>query len=122
MKVQAKCKFLQRSPFKLRRFAQLIKDKSFEAAEATLNVQSSPACQELLKVLCSAGANAENNFGLDKMEMHVQTVMIDEGPMLKRIRALGRGRPAPLFKRISHITVVLEEDVPSDAVSAVGGK
>jgi large subunit ribosomal protein L22 len=122
MKVHAKCKFLQRSPFKLRRFAQLIKGKPFEEAEAALMVNSSPACKEMLKVLNSAGANAENNLGLDKTAMHVDTVMIDAGPMLKRFRARARGRPGPILKRMSHITIVLEEDVPSEAVGAGGGK
>ncbi len=114
MKVSATCKFLMRSPFKLRRFAQLIKGATYEKAVAALTVNSSPACFELLKVLKSAGANAENNFGLYRDGLKVSTVMVSEGPMLKRFRARARGRPGPIIKRMSHITVVLDEIEPSE--------
>lgn len=114
MKVSATCKFLMRSPFKVRRFAQLIKGNSYEKAVAALTVSSSPACFELLKVLKSAGSNAENNFGLYKDGLYVYTVMVNEAPMLKRFRARARGRPGPILKRMSHITVVLEEIEPSE--------
>ncbi len=113
MQVYAKHKFILRSPLKIRRFAQLIKGKQYEHAEAALVVNSSPACEEMLKVLRSAGANAEHNFNLDKENLFVSTVLVDEGPRLKRFRARARGRPGPILKRMSHLTIVLDEIVPS---------
>ena len=113
MKVSATCKYLRRSPFKMRRFAQLIKGESYEKAVSVLTVSSSPACFELLKVLKSAGANAENNLGLYKDGLRVYTVMVDEGTTMKRFHARARGRPGPILKRTSHITVVLEEINPT---------
>lgn len=113
MQVYAKHNFILRGPLKIRRFAQLIKGQPLERAEAALLVNSSPACEEMLKVLKSAAANAENNFGLDRENLYVKTVMVDEGPRLKRFRARARGRPGPILKRMSHLTIVLDEIVPS---------
>ena len=113
MQVYARHNFILRSPLKIRRFAQLIKGQPYERAEAALIVSSSPACEEMLKVLRSAAANAENNFGLDRGNLYVSTVMVDEGPRLKRFRARARGRPGPILKRMSHLTIYLDEIEPT---------
>ena len=59
----------------------------------------------LKKALESAIANAEHNEGLDVDDLRVSTVMVDEGPTLKRIKARAKGRADRIFKRTCHITV-----------------
>ena len=59
------------------------------------------------KVVESAIANAENNQGADIDELKVKTIMVDEGPALKRFMARAKGRGTRILKRTSHITVVV---------------
>mgnify|MGYP000371172904 CR=1 FL=1 len=61
----------------------------------------------IYKVLWSATANAENNNGADVDELKVATIMVDEGPILKRFMARAKGRGTRISKRTSHITVVV---------------
>jgi len=61
------------------------------------------------RVIASAAANAEENYGLAADELYVARIWADEGPTLRRGRAGARGRYKPLLKRGSHITVVLAE-------------
>ena len=61
-------------------------------------------------MLLSAVANAENNLGADVDELKVATIMVDEGPALKRMHARAKGRGSRILKRTSHITVVVGED------------
>jgi large subunit ribosomal protein L22 len=60
-------------------------------------------------VLESAIANAEHNDGADVDELKVSTIYVDEGPILKRMRARAKGRANRIFKRTSHITVEVSE-------------
>jgi large subunit ribosomal protein L22 len=57
----------------------------------------------------SAIANAENNQGADVDELNVTSIMVDEGPSLKRFKARAKGRGTRILKRTSHITVVVGE-------------
>jgi large subunit ribosomal protein L22 len=68
-----------------------------------------PHARLVAKVLHSAAANAENNYSLDRDELRVKRAFAGEGPTLKRWRAKARGRAAPILKRTSHITVVVED-------------
>ncbi|KRN23873.1 50S ribosomal protein L22 [Secundilactobacillus similis DSM 23365 = JCM 2765] len=61
------------------------------------------------KVLLSAVANAENNFDLDRSDLVVSEVFVNEGPTLKRFRPRAKGSASPINKRTSHITVVVSE-------------
>src|SRR3546814_16725358 len=63
------------------------------------------AAHLIKKVVESAIANAENNQGADVDELKVKTIMVDEGPTLKRIMARAKGRGTRILKRTSHITV-----------------
>lgn len=61
------------------------------------------------KVLESAIANAEHNDGADVDDLKVSTVFVDQGPVLKRIRARAKGRANRILKRTSHITVCVSD-------------
>ena len=62
------------------------------------------------KVLLSAVANAEHNEGADIDELKIKTVMVDEGPTMKRGRARAKGRGTRILKRTSHITLVVADN------------
>ena len=59
------------------------------------------------KVLESAIANAEHNEGADVDELRVSAVMVDEGPVQKRIHARAKGRANHVVKRTSHIRLTV---------------
>ncbi|MVH63637.1 50S ribosomal protein L22, partial [Staphylococcus aureus] len=63
----------------------------------------------ILKVLNSAVANAENNFGLDKANLVVSEAFANEGPTMKRFRPRAKGSASPINKRTAHITVAVAE-------------
>jgi len=107
---------------KIRRFAGTIKGEPVEKAMAILDLQSSPTCQTLAKLLRSAVANAVHNDGLAAENLVVSNVLVDVGPTMKRIKPRARGRAYRIFKRSSHVTI--EVDLRKDLrgkVEAAGG-
>ena len=67
---------------------------------------SSPILEKLLK---SAIANAENNNGMSVENLYVEECYANKGPTMKRIRPRAQGRAYRIEKRMSHITLVLNE-------------
>ncbi len=106
--VLAKSRFVKSSPRKLRAVAKLIRNKNAVASMTILKYTSKKAAGILSKTVKTAIYNAVNNFNLDKENLVVKTVMIDQGPNLKRFRPMARGSANVYYKRTSHITVILE--------------
>jgi len=111
MKVTAKLNNLRISPRKTRLAASLIKDCGVDEALFQLKntVKRSNPCLE--KLLNSAVANAENNFGLDRDNLYIYNIQIGGGPTLKRWMPRAHGRATTILKRTSNIKLVLEERV-----------
>ena len=65
------------------------------------------ASDEITKVIQSAMANAENNFGLNSNDLYISKAIADEGPTLKRFRPRARGRAGRINKRTSHLIIEL---------------
>ena len=110
MEAVAKLRHARVSPQKARLVADLIRGKGIEDALDLLTYSNKKSAQIIKKVLESAVANAENNFGYDIDELKVGTIFVDTGPTMKRIRARARGRADRLVKRTSHITIKLSGD------------
>jgi large subunit ribosomal protein L22 len=72
-----------------------------------LRFSAKSAAVPVSKVIKSAAANAEENYGLSSDELYIAGIFADEGPTLKRGRPGPRGRFKPILKRSTHITVVL---------------
>ena len=104
---KAVARMLRISPQKLNLVAQLIRGKKVESALADLLFSRKRIAKDVRKCLESAIANAENNQGADVDELRVKTIMVDEGPALKRFMARAKGRGTRILKRTSHITVVV---------------
>ena len=102
--------FLIASPTKVRPVGNLIKHESYPKALAILENMPQKGARLLYKVLKSAASNAlSKERRLDEDSLVVKTVMVDEGPRLKRIWFRGKGRADMLLKRMCHITVVVDE-------------
>ncbi len=109
MEVSAKLKYVRLSPQKARLVADQIRGLPVERAVELLAFSDKKAAGILKKVLESAIANAEHNEGADIDELHVQTVVVDQGPTQKRFRARARGRVNHILKRTSHITLTVSD-------------
>ena len=109
METAAKLKHARISAQKVRLVADQIRGMPVERALNLLAFSNKKAAGIVKKVLESAIANAENNDGADIDELRVARVYVDEGPVMKRIRARAKGRASRILKRTSHITVAVAE-------------
>lgn len=100
---------LRMTPLKVRRVANLVKGKDVVSAQNILAMDTHIASPILAKVIKSAAANAVNNEGADESKLVVSTIMVDKGKTIKRFLPRSRGRADVILKRMSHITVVVEE-------------
>lgn len=104
---RATAKFVRISPFKVRVVLDIIKGKPVVEAIAILENTPKAASEVLVKLVNSAVANGENNQNLAKSDMYIAECYANEGPTLKRIQPVSKGRAYRINKRTSHITVVL---------------
>jgi large subunit ribosomal protein L22 len=109
MEVRAVSKYVRISPQKARLVVDLVRGKKVEEARNLLTFTRKRAAVILAKVLASALANAKQNPNIDEHILYVKSVFVDQGPALKRWRARAQGRAFSIRKRVSHITIVLDE-------------
>ena len=105
--VRAQAKYVRCAPRKARLVVDHIRGKSIDQARAILNHTPKAAARDVLKLLESAVANAENNHELDPDDLVVRKIYVDEGPTLKRYRPRALGRATRIRKRTSHMTIQL---------------
>lgn len=105
----AVAKYIRIAPSKVHVVLDLIRGKGYREAVAILKTTRKAACDPVLKVVNSAAANAEVNLGMNKETLYVAECYADQGPTLKRVQPVSRGRAYRILKRTSHITVVLDE-------------
>ncbi|MDA8123941.1 MAG: 50S ribosomal protein L22 [Deltaproteobacteria bacterium] len=109
MEARAVAKYIRMSPQKVRLVVDLVRGKKVAEARQILLYTRKYAAGHVSKVLNSALANAKQNPNIDENILFVKEVFVDQGPSLKRWRARAQGRAAAIKKRMSHITVVLDE-------------
>ena len=105
----AKLSYARISSRKVKAVIDLIRNKNVGEAMAILKLTPKAAAELVEKLLKSAIANAENNFGMDTEKLYVAEIFANQGPTLKRVRPRAQGRAFRIRKRTSHITVVLKE-------------
>ena len=86
-----------------------IRGKDAQTALAIVNYNPRYGSEIVTKLLKSAFANAENNQGLDVNNLYVAECYANKGPTMKRIHPRAQGRAYRIEKRMSHITIVLDE-------------
>jgi large subunit ribosomal protein L22 len=105
--VRAQAKYVRHAPRKARLVVDHIRGKSIDEARAILQHTPRAAAVDVLKLLESAVANAENNHELVADDLVIRKAYVDEGPTLKRYRPRALGRATRIRKRTSHMTIQL---------------
>ncbi len=109
MQTSAKHRHAKISPQKCRLVADQVRGLPVENAMTLLTFSNKKAAVLVRKVLESAIANAEHNDGADIDELKVSSIYVDQGPVMKRMRARAKGRGNRIVKRTSHITVTVAD-------------
>ncbi len=86
-----------------------IRGKDVQTALATLEYNPRYASKLIKKLLESAIANAENNNGMNPENLYVAECFANDGPIMKRVQPRAQGRAYGILKRMSNITIVLDE-------------
>jgi large subunit ribosomal protein L22 len=105
--IRARARFVLQAPQKVRVVIDLVRGKPANEALELLRYTPKAAAGPVAKVLRSAVANAEQNFGLSRDDLVVDQIWADEGPTRRWRRFGARGRFKPILRRSSHITVIL---------------
>ncbi len=111
----AVARFVRVTAQKSRRVGDLIRGESVENALAILQFAPQAVAENFYKLVDSAAANAETTEGLDRSQLVITVVHVDEGPTMKRWRPRAKGAANRILKRSSHLTVVVQ---PADLVAA----
>ncbi len=109
MEIVAKAKLMRISPIKMRIVGDLIKKKNVNEAMGILLFTPNKGAFILKKLLDSAIGNARQKKYVDVDTLYVKNVVVNEGPTMKRFLPRAMGRATPIRKRMSHITLVLDE-------------
>ena len=109
METRAVAKYIRISPQKVRLVADLVRGKKVEDALNILMFTPKGSAPVIAKLLKSAVANAGQKEGVDVDTLVVKRITVDEGPTMKRFRARAMGRGTRILKRMSHISITVEE-------------
>ena len=109
MEVKARAKFIRTSPRKARMVTELVKGKGVGEALNILAFTKKAPAKIVSKLLKSAVANADQMKNIDVDTLFIKQISVDQGPTMKRYRPRAMGRATMIRRRMSHITVVLEE-------------
>jgi len=107
--IRAHARHIRISPQKARLVIDLVRGKDVLEALDLLKFVPNKAARPVSKVIASAMANAEENFGLNRSDLYIHQIYADQGPTRRWRRFGARGRFKPWKRRSSHITVVLRE-------------
>ena len=107
--IRAHARHIQVSSQKVRLVIDMVRGKDVLDALNTLKFVPNQAAQPVTKVIASAMANAEENFGVSRDDLYIHRIFADTGPTRRWRRFGARGRFKPWLRRSSHITVILRE-------------
>lgn len=109
MRPHASANYVRISSRKVKLIIDLIRGKSVSEAQAILMHTPQAASPIVDKILKSAIANAENNLNMSRDNLVVAEVFANQGPTLKRMRPMAKGRAGRILKRTSHIKIILDQ-------------
>ena len=114
---RAVAKYVRISSSKVGQVLGLIRGKSYNEAMTILYGTPKGASEVIMKVLASAGANAENNLNMSKSDLYVAEAYANQGVTLKRWWPRSRGSADTILKRTCHITIILDEQKNAQPVA-----
>jgi large subunit ribosomal protein L22 len=106
---RAVLKYLRVAPRKVRVVADQVRGKTVAEALSILRFLAKRGAPHVAKVLNSAVANAKQGKDIDVDALVVKTIVVDEGPTMKRFMPRAMGRATKILKRTCHVTVVVAE-------------
>jgi large subunit ribosomal protein L22 len=107
--IRAQARYILHSPQKVRLIVDLVRGRDVVEALNILRFTPNAAARPVAKVVSSAMANAEENFGVSREDLYIHKIFADEAPTRRWRRFGARGRFKPILRRASHVTVVLRE-------------
>jgi large subunit ribosomal protein L22 len=107
--IRAQLRYLPLSAQKVRLVIGLVQGKAASDALEILRFANKRAALPVRKLVASAVANAEENFGVSRDDLFVASIFADEAPTRKWRRFGARGRFKPILRRNSHVTIILRE-------------
>lgn len=107
--IQAQLRFLPLSAQKVRLVIDMVRGKNANDALEILRFVNKRGAMPVRKLVASAVANAEENFGVSRDDLYVAKIVADEAPTRKWRRFGARGRFKPILRRNSHVTIILRE-------------
>ena len=110
METKATAKTVRVTPRKARLVLDLVRGKSVDEAQATLQFMPNKAAAVIAKVIKSAATNAVHNHQMDADRLFVKACYADEGVVMQRFMPRAKGNAAQILKRTSHITVVVSDE------------
>jgi large subunit ribosomal protein L22 len=105
----ATTKYVRISPSKLEKLVAKIRGKSYRQALEVLKYIPQKAGTIIWQTLYSAISNGTNNLGMEKEKLIVHEAYVNQGPILKRMRARAKGRGFSIQKKMSHLTISISE-------------
>jgi len=105
--VHASLRHLRIAPLKMRLVINLIRGKNAMEAVDRLRLINKAGANPVSRLINSALANAVNNFSLDKNDLYIKKIIVNESPILRRWQPRAHGRSAPIRKRGSHVELIL---------------
>lgn len=109
-KASATAKYLRISPTKINVILKKIRGKSYREALTILKFLPQKAGAIVWQTLYSAVSNATNNFELKKEKLVIDEAYVNQGPILKRMRARAKGRGFKIQKKMAHLTIRVVEE------------
>ncbi|MGD8624112.1 MAG: 50S ribosomal protein L22 [Anaerolineae bacterium] len=107
--IRAQARYVWHSPRKMRLVVDRVRGMDALEALSVLRLMPQRAAEPVYKLVNSAIANAENNYGMIGEDLYIAEISADEGPMRRWRRFGARGRFKPIRKRSSHINLILRE-------------
>lgn len=115
MEIKTSSRFIRTAPDKIRLLAALVCGKKYEEAINQLLFTKKAATTPLIFTLKQAKDQAKAK-GFSEQDITIKSVIVNEGPKLKRRRIRHQGRSSMILKRMSHINIVImTEDKPAKA-------
>ena len=111
MEVTSTAKWVRTTARKARLVANVVEGQRVSDALTVLSFMPRHVARDVAKVFKSAAANAEHNYSLDADALRVVRVTADAAGMIKRFRPKSRGSVGSVFKRMSHLTAVVTDEV-----------